>query len=65
MVPVGQNALLAYLMPGLVGILCGFAGVSLFWSWSGWAGAVNALVATAVMLLLTALATRLKLMVKL
>jgi len=65
LVPVGQNALLAYLMPGLVGVLCGFFGVSLFWSWSGWAGAVNALVATAVMLLLTALATRLKLLVKL
>ena len=65
LVPIGQNALLAYLMPGLVRSLCGFAGLRLFWYWDGLAGVANAVVATAVMLLLTSLATRFKVIVKL
>ncbi len=53
LVPIGQNALLAYLLPYLVANLCGVLGLNLYWANSGWAGAWNAAAMTVVLLALT------------
>jgi len=51
--PLGQNALLAYLLPYLVGFLLGIFGLSVYWSNGGWPGAINAAALTLVVLAIT------------
>jgi heparan-alpha-glucosaminide N-acetyltransferase len=67
LVPVGQNALLAYILPGILGNL--FAVISLpglLWQYgSGWLGALNAAVLTLLVLAITWGATRIGIQLKL
>ena len=67
LIPVGQNALLAYLLPGMLGNLFGLVGLpGLLWQYgAGWPGALNAAVLTLLVLLLTWIATRAGLRLKL
>lgn len=72
--PVGRNPLLAYLLPGIMGSLFWIVSAvskvdvnRLIWplyGYGGLAGMANALVVTGFVLLLTALATRLKVILK-
>jgi predicted acyltransferase len=60
LLPVGQNALLAYILPGMVGNFLGVIGAQK-WLWpfdSGMPGALNAAVLAALMVGLTWVATR-------
>jgi heparan-alpha-glucosaminide N-acetyltransferase len=59
-IPVGQNALLAYILPGMLGNLLALIGLrdSLWPYGSGWSGALNAGVVTLFILILTWGATK-------
>lgn len=65
--PVGQNALLAFILPGIVGNLLGVLGwPRVLWQYgSGWPGALNAVVLTGLIVLLTWAATRVGVRLKL
>lgn len=67
LVLAGRNALLAYLLPDLVGALARIAGVELmpWWGRGGIFGMANAAAFAALMILLSALATRRGVMLKL
>jgi predicted acyltransferase len=67
LVPVGQNALLAYILPGIVANFFAVIGLpGLLWQFgSGWAGALNAGVLTALIMALTWGATRVGIQLKL
>jgi predicted acyltransferase len=56
--PLGQNALLAYLLPYLLANLFAIFGCSLYWSQTGWSGAACAAMLTIVILTLTWLLSR-------
>jgi heparan-alpha-glucosaminide N-acetyltransferase len=58
LLPIGQNALLAYLLPGIAADLLGVFGLSIYWRQSGWPGAVCAAVLTLLILALTWLLSR-------
>jgi heparan-alpha-glucosaminide N-acetyltransferase len=60
LVPVGQNALLAYILPGILGNLCAVIGLpGLLWHYgSGWPGALNAGLLTLLVMVITWAATR-------
>lgn len=57
---VGQNALLAFILPGVVSNLCGVLGIQkILWPFaSGWLGALNAVGLTGFIVFLTWIATR-------
>lgn len=60
LIPVGENALLAYVLPGIVGNFLGVLGLQKF-LWlhnSGWPGALNAAALTLLILAITWAATR-------
>ncbi len=59
LIPIGQNALLAYLLPYILANLFGVFGLSLYWYNSGAAGACWAGVLTVLLLVLTWALTRL------
>ncbi len=61
LVPVGRNALLAYLLPGLLGNLLAVFGVrgALWWFHHGWPGVANTALLTALIFALTWGASRL------
>lgn len=65
--PVGRNALLAFILPGIVGNLLGVLGwPKVLWQYgSGWPGALNAVVLTGLIVLLTWAATRVGVRLKL
>jgi len=67
LVPVGQNALLAYILPGIIGNLFTVIGLPwLLWQYgSSWPGALNAAALTAVVLAITWGATRIGIRLKL
>jgi heparan-alpha-glucosaminide N-acetyltransferase len=67
LIPVGQNALLAYILPGLLRDFFGSIGLpDLLWQYgSGWPGALNAAVLTLVVMALTWGATRIGIQLKL
>ncbi len=67
LIPVGQNALLAYILPGMMGNLCFVIGLpGILWRYdSGGAGALNAAAVTLFVMLMTWAATRLGLRLKL
>jgi predicted acyltransferase len=67
LVPVGQNALLAYILPGIVANFFAVLGLpGLLWQYgSGWAGALNAGVLMALIMALTWGATRMGIQLKL
>ena len=67
LVPVGQNALLAYILPGIIGNLFTVIGLpGLLWQYgSSWPGALNAAALTAVVLAITWGATRIGIRLKL
>ena len=67
LVPVGQNALLAYILPGMLGNLFAVIGLpGLLWQCgSGWPGALNAGVLTFLVLVITWGATRIGIRLKL
>jgi len=60
LVPVGQNALLAYILPGIIGNLCAVIGLpGVLWHYgSSWPGALNATAVTMLVLAITWGATR-------
>ena len=60
LVPVGQNALLAYILPGILGNFCAVIGLGgVLWQYgSGWAGAFNAAVLTLLVMGITWGATK-------
>lgn len=60
LVPVGQNALLAYILPGIIGNLCAVIGLpGVLWRYgSSWPGALNAAAVTLLVLAITWAATR-------
>ncbi len=60
LVPVGQNALLAYLLPGMIGNLCAVIGLpGVLWHYgSSWPGALNAAAVTLLVLAITWGATK-------
>ena len=67
LVPVGQNALLAYILPGILGNLFAVIGLpGLLWHYgSSWPGALNAAVVTLLVLAITWGATRIGIRLKL
>ena len=67
LVPVGQNALLAYILPGILGNLFAVIGLpGLLWHYgSSWPGALNAAVDTLLVLAITWGATRIGIRLKL
>jgi predicted acyltransferase len=67
LIPVGQNALLAYILPGILGNLFAVIGLpGLLWQYgAGWPGTLNAVVLTLLVLVLTWSATRAGLRLKL
>ena len=67
LVPVGQNALLAYVLPGILGNLFAVIGLpGLLWQYgNGWPGALNAGVLTLLVLVITWGATRIGIRLKL
>jgi predicted acyltransferase len=67
LVPVGQNALLAYILPGILGNLLAVIGLpGVLWLYgSGWPGALNAGVVTILVLAITWGATRIGILLKL
>jgi predicted acyltransferase len=67
LLPVGQNALLAYILPGILGNFLGLFGAQK-WLWpfgSGWPGALNAAFVTTLIVALTWAATKAGLRLKL
>jgi predicted acyltransferase len=66
-IPVGQNALLAYILPGMLRDFFGVIGLpGLLWQYSsGWPGALNAAVLTALVMAITWGATRIGIQLKL
>jgi predicted acyltransferase len=67
LIPVGQNALLAYILPGMLRDFFGVIGLpGLLWQYgSGWPGALNAAVLTALVMAITWGATRIGIQLKL
>ena len=67
LVPIGQNALLAYILPGIVANLFAVIGLpGLLWQFgSGWPGALNAGVLTVLVMALTWGATRVGIVLRL
>ena len=67
LVPVGQNALLAYILPGMVANFCAVLGLpGMLWQYgSGWAGVLNAGVLTVLIMALTWGAMRVGIQLKL
>ena len=67
LIPVGENALLAYILPGIVGNFFAVIGLqSVLWPYSsGWQGALNAGVLTLLILFLTWGATKIGIKLKL
>ena len=67
LIPVGQNALLAYILPGILGNLFAVIGLpGLLWQYgSSWPGALNAAVLTLLVLAITWSATRVGVRLKL
>ena len=67
LVPVGQNALLAYILPGMLGNLFAVIGLpGVLWQYgSGWPGALNAAVVTILVMAITWGATRIGIRLKL
>ncbi len=59
-VPVGQNALLAYILPGMIGNFCFVIGLpGILWKYhAGWPGTFNVLVVTLLVMVVTWGATR-------
>jgi len=66
LVVVGSNALLAYIMPDLLGNLTSLAGLDLspFWDRGGWVGVLNMAVDTGIVVIVTVVMTRLKVVVR-
>ena len=67
LVPIGQNALLAYILPGILGNLFAVIGLpGLLWHYgSGWPGVLNAATLTLLVLAITWGATRIGIRLKL
>lgn len=67
LVPVGQNALLAYILPGILGNLFAVIGLpGVLWQYgSGWPGALNAAALTVLVMAITWGATRISIQLKL
>ena len=65
--PVGQNALLAYILPGILGNLFAVIGLpGLLWQYgSAWPGALNAAALTLLVMALTWGATRIGILLRL
>jgi heparan-alpha-glucosaminide N-acetyltransferase len=63
--PLGQNALLAYILPEMIADGLGIFGVSIYWSKSGWSGTLNAFVLTIILLTVMWLLTRARIVMKL
>jgi hypothetical protein len=63
--PIGQNALLAYLLPYLAANLWGVFGRSVYWSQAGWPGAWSAAALTVLILCVTWVCSRLQLRLRL
>jgi predicted acyltransferase len=63
--PLGQNALLAYILPEMVDNAFGVFGRSMYWSKAGLAGELSAVALTAVLLTIMWLLTRARLVMKL
>ena len=63
--PLGQNALLAYILPGMVANAFALFGLSVYWSKAGWSGALSAAALTVLLLTLMWLLTRARLVMKL
>jgi predicted acyltransferase len=63
--PLGQNALLAYILPGMLANAFAIFGLSEYWSTAGWSGALSAAALTVLLLTLMWLLTRARLVMKL
>jgi heparan-alpha-glucosaminide N-acetyltransferase len=67
LIPIGQNALLAYILPSILRDLTGTIGLpGLLWQYGGgWPGALNAAVLTALVMAITWVASRIGIQLKL
>ena len=63
--PLGQNALLAYILPGMVANAFAIFGLSVYCSKAGLSGAISAATLTVLLLTLMWLLTRARLVMKL
>jgi predicted acyltransferase len=63
--PLGQNALLAYILPGMVANAFAIFGLSVYWSKAGWSGGLSAAALTVLLLTLMWLLTRARLVMRL
>ncbi len=63
--PLGQNALLAYILPGMVADAFAIFGLSLYWSRAGVSGELSAVALTVLLLTLMWLLTRARLVMRL
>jgi heparan-alpha-glucosaminide N-acetyltransferase len=66
-IPIGQNAVLAYMLPGILGNLCAVVGLQgVLWPCNtGWPGALNAAVLTLIVLAITWTASRVGILLRL
>ena len=63
--PLGQNALLAYILPGMAADAFALCGLSVYWSKAGMSGVLSAALLTVLLLTLMWLLTRARLVMKL
>ena len=63
--PLGQNALLAYILPEMVDYAFAIFGLSVYWSKAGLSGELSAVALTVLLLTLMWLLTRARLVMKL
>jgi heparan-alpha-glucosaminide N-acetyltransferase len=63
--PLGQNALLAYILPEMVDSACAIFGLSVYWSKAGLSGELSAVALTVALLTIMWLLTRARLVMKL